>query len=260
MINGVSDLDVFYTCKEYGITLFRNEKLHAKCMIAENGDCILGSSNFTKRGMRNFDGANWEINTKVTQVDFKSRALIDTIILESDLIDEEWVKMVKIALDEMPSTSKEKLILPDFKDKSFLISALPMCNHPELLWEIYSEERIFHKAEMNAASHDIALYKLVSNFDSKKDFIKELKINFNSHPFISKLKEKIKAEKSMRYGSVLKWIINNCTQVPIPRSWELKHRLIVNILYDWICYFDDDFSWSRPGHSQVIFHKKESKR
>ena len=30
-------------------------------------------------------------------------------------------------------------------------------------------------------------------------FIKELKMNFNSHPFISKLKEKIKAEKGADY-------------------------------------------------------------
>ena len=42
LINGASDLEVYDVCKEYGIQLFRNKNIHAKCIVAKNGDCILG--------------------------------------------------------------------------------------------------------------------------------------------------------------------------------------------------------------------------
>jgi hypothetical protein len=86
----------------------------------------------------------------------------------------------------------------------------------------------------------------------------ELKDKFNSHPFIIALKEHIKSEptQSLRYGGVVDWVKNNTTTVPTPRSWELKQDQIVNILYTWICDFDEDYTWDRPNHSQVIYYIK----
>ena len=83
-----------------------------------------------------------------------------------------------------------------------------------------------------------------------------LKENFNTHLFIIKLKEVIKSDtrQSLSYGSVVRWIQDNTTTVPTPRSWELKQEQIVNILYEWICFFDTDYTWKRPSHSQVIYY------
>jgi len=64
----------------------------------------------------------------------------------------------------------------------------------------------------------------------------------------------IKNSSSCNYGMIVRWIQNNCTEVPIPRSWELKRALVVNILYEWICYFNDDFRYVRkyPNGSDII--------
>jgi hypothetical protein len=61
--------------------------------------------------------------------------------------------------------------------------------------------------------------------------------------------------KSIRYGGVVEWIQKTTTTVPTPRSWEIKREQIVNILYTWICEFDENFTWNVPGsRSEVIYY------
>ena len=55
----------------------------------------------------------------------------------------------------------------------------------------------------------------------------------------------------MRFGAVRRWFSENTTTVPTPTTWDLTEN--VQILYNWICYFDSDYIWERPGgYSQVI--------
>ena len=59
----------------------------------------------------------------------------------------------------------------------------------------------------------------------------------------------------MQFGAVRRWFSDNTTTVPTPRSYELSDYIV--ILYTWICYFDDDFTWDVPGaRSEVIYYKK----
>jgi len=264
IIAGVSDLSIYELCKSFNITLFRNPQLHAKCFLAMNGDCLVGSANVTSKGLKNEDGSNWELNTNVDKIGFKSRAILDAIVNDSVLVTEDWVDMANslLPLDYDQSNLGNDLKAHFSKRglaESFLISALPMSHHPELLWELYTGERILANAEMNAAAHDIALYSLFGDYECAEHFLKILGGMFNSHPFISKLLDWLKDNGSTNYGRVVRWIQNNCTQVPIPRSWDLKQRQVVNILFDWICYFDEAFTWSRPNHSQVIFYNSQDK-
>jgi hypothetical protein len=58
----------------------------------------------------------------------------------------------------------------------------------------------------------------------------------------------------MNFGAVRLWFAENTTTVPTPRPFELSEY--IQVLYTWICYFDDEFSWSVPGgHSQVIQYR-----
>jgi hypothetical protein len=59
----------------------------------------------------------------------------------------------------------------------------------------------------------------------------------------------------LRYGGVVEWIKNNTTTVPTPMSWEIKKEQIVNNLYEWICEFDEEFTWNTPNHTQVIYFR-----
>ena len=59
----------------------------------------------------------------------------------------------------------------------------------------------------------------------------------------------------MQFGAVRKWFSINTTTVPTPRGFELNSY--VKVLYEWICYFDKDYSWNVPGErSEVIYYKK----
>lgn len=253
LIKGISDLDVYKTCRQNNITLYRNTSLHAKCIVNEKGDCILGSSNYTNKGMLKSEASNWEINTKVQQIDFDSRVLLQRILLESNLVTEEWVKEVEELIKDYDK-NEETIELPSAENIDFLISSLPMCSHPEVLWEIIYQDKVVPFEELSSASHDLALYQLVEAYNTKEDFLEELKLNFNSHPFISKLIHYIKENNSCRYGQIVNWIKDNCTEVPAPRSWQLKEKQIVNILYEWICYLNDDLNYVRkyPNGSDII--------
>jgi hypothetical protein len=111
--------------------------------------------------------------------------------------------------------------------------------------------------ERKCLAHDIATFGLDLSLSSV-DFYDKLRETFNRHPFVLALKEQVKKDrrKSLSYGAVVDWIKKNTTTVPTPISLELKENQVVNILYNWICYFDQDFTVERPGHSEVLFYRK----
>ena len=46
---GASDLELFRYCKEHQIALYRNTRIHLKCLINEKDQVLLGSANITGR-------------------------------------------------------------------------------------------------------------------------------------------------------------------------------------------------------------------
>jgi hypothetical protein len=130
-----------------------------------------------------------------------------------------------------------------------------MSKSPDDFYEVAIHSEDFDFLEQNCAAHDVAIFD-IEPFQEYSLFKLKLKDKFNSHPFIIDLKKHIKMQptQSLRYGGVVEWIQENTTTVPTPRRWELKQEQIVNILYAWICEFDDNFSWDTPNHSQVIFY------
>jgi hypothetical protein len=83
----------------------------------------------------------------------------------------------------------------------------------------------------------------------------DLNRKFNQHPFIIKFKNFIDKKESMRYGGVVEWIRKNTTEVPIPRSFELKRDGVVNILYRWITELDGNYEVFRPNYTEVLRRK-----
>jgi len=160
--------------------------LHAKCIVAKNGDFILGSANFTSRGMRNKENSTWEIIYSIKQIDLESRILLDKIKLDAYIVTEEWVNQLD-DLNNAKGIKKEdiNLIAPPFLDKDFLITSLPMCSDPVLLYEVYSKQREVNQEEMKAVSYDLANYELLDNHRDIESFMDELEQSLKSHPFIT---------------------------------------------------------------------------
>ena len=261
ILSGVCDFEeLYYYCSNNGISLYRNPEIHLKAILNEKDQIAFGSSNVTNMGMgeTNF---NLELSGIQNDISLEDLAYLKRIINMSRLVNDDYFHQLKEKIDKKkeeyvkPPKVEEIEIKDDSKDH-FLLSALPMTENPEKLFDICNTEdkSIYSREYLNCAAHDLANYSIQSDL-IESEFYSDLKYAFNTHPFIVALKKVIRQEQSIRYGGVVEWIGANTTTVPTPRNWELKEVQIVNILYDWICYFDLDYCWDTPNHSQVIYHR-----
>ena len=228
-----------------------------KAFWNNNNSVLFGSANVTKNGIG--EGGNLELNGIQEHLSISDITYFNQILEASTYVTDELFNEIKQKVDEY----KDKVVrIPDFPNRKavadfFLLSQLPMSLNVSDLYNTYVNSDSLSEEDLNCLIHDLVLYKTSNNL-SEEIFFSTLKENFNTHPFIIKLKEVIKsdARHSLGYGSVVRWIQDNTTTVPTPRSWELKEEQIVNILYEWICFFDKDYVVEVPGRrSEVIFYR-----
>ncbi|MGO2103503.1 MAG: hypothetical protein ACTH3E_10705 [Psychroflexus halocasei] len=255
---GVSDPELFHYCKENKITLYRNTRIHLKAFWNNDESVLFGSANVTNKGLGEKNNYNFELNGLQNNCSFEDLLYLNKILSSSEYVTDSLfnVIMKKVNSVELPTIKYPHLDSVKSEEDFFLMSQLPMTDSIERIYNCYSGHIKSIEAEIKFIAHDLALYNIEGGL-TKTEFYSTLTENFNNHPFILKLKEKIinTNRQSLNYGGVVKWIQENTTTVPIPRSWEIKKHTIVNILYSWICELDQHFSWSIPGaKSQVIFY------
>lgn len=258
LVHGISDIDLYQYCKESKIQLFRNTRIHLKAAWNFNDKVMYGSANYTNRGIREKGNYNYELSGEKVDISLSDKIYLNNIIASSILIDDEYYEKLKKLVDSIKPAKIEYPALEEnnVERNSFLLSELPMSLSPDDLYDVAIRSEDYNDLEINCAAHDIALYQ-IDPFQEYHAFKLQLKDKFNSHPFIVALKNYIKTQdsKSLRYGSVVDWIHRNTTTIPTPRNWEIKREQIVNILYIWICFFDDDYTWNVPGNrSEVVFY------
>lgn len=262
---GASDIELFEYCSKNNIALFRNTRIHLKCLLNEKDQVFSGSANISARGIGEKDDFfNYELNSISDKIEFVDNVYLDRIISESELVTNELYNKIKSILDSLEKFEKQDkqykeldVISKKSKDDYFLISELPTFNEIDQLYDKALNINIICDIDRKCISHDIATYGVDLEM-SRSDFYDKLKNTINSHPFILALKnEIIKSQRqSMNYGSVVRWITKNTTTVPTPISWELKKKQVVNTLYKWICFFDEKFTVERPRHSEIIFFRE----
>ena len=262
---GSSDLDLYKYCTENNIALFRNTRIHLKCLLNEKNQVFSGSANISARGIGEKEGFfNYELNSINDKIEFIDTIYLDKIISDSELVTDELYNKLKSVVDSLEKFEKQDEQYKELdinsekkEDDYFLISKLPTYNQIDQLYDKAMNIDSISDIDRKCISHDIATYRVDLEI-SKKGFYDELKNTFNSHPFVLALKNKIinSQRQSMNYGSVVRWITENTTTVPAPISWELKKKQVVNTLYKWICYFDINFTVERPRHSEIIFYQK----
>ncbi|MEP2688868.1 hypothetical protein [Maribacter dokdonensis] len=262
LYNGISDLELYNYCRINNIILYRNTRLHMKAFWNHEDKLVYGSANVTGKGVGEKGNYNYELNGIEKNLSFEDRIYLNNIIASSQYVTDNLYEKLKNLIEsiELPIVKYPELLLEKNEDDKYLMSQLPMSASPNNLYEVSAHSIEFHSIQKNCAAHDIALYE-INPFQEYLNFKSELKEKFNNQPFIRALKDFIinQESKSLRYGGVVNWIQKNTTTVPIPRRWDLKKQQIVNILYEWICEFDSDFTWDTPNHSQVIYYKQNTK-
>jgi hypothetical protein len=254
---GVSDLNLFDYCKENNIALYRNTRIHLKVLWNHKSDMIFGSANITNRGVGELGEYNYELAGAYTFNNIDTHNYLNKIIFDSEYVDQSLfdelnslVLMTELPVLNYPILDTEKK-LGDF----FLISQLPMTESPSILFENMNDLSDLNEDELRTISHDMVLFNLKSEV-SEAEFYVHLSSQFNNHPFVIKFKDFVKSRPncSIHYGGCVNWIQENTTTVPTPRSWEMKKQFIINNLYNWVCFFDLEFSFEVPigGHSQIL--------
>lgn len=265
ILTGASDLEVYQVCKERGISLYMNQRIHLKLFTADFDSAISGSANISERAIsENSNNYNYEICTFTEKLSRFDRIYLASIIQESTLVTDELYKDIQLQLDNQDIGEAEFFDVPSTSSKTddFLISKLPMTDSPKRLWEIHSDKALpNNQQEENCVCHDIALYNLKDLDKNMDDWLLALKHNFFKSAFISEFLAQIdssneyrrgRLREGLRFGAVRRWFADNTTTVPSPRPFELTQN--VQILYHWIVDLSDGaYEVNIPGaHSQVI--------
>mgnify|MGYP006428402825 CR=1 FL=1 len=259
---GASDIELYEYCNENNITLYRNTRIHLKAIWNNYNSVLFGSANVTGNGIGEVGNYNFELNVVTKNISLEDKLYFRNIINKSELVDSvlyEKLKNLKEICEKQIVKSPEIETKPKHNDK-FLLSQLPMSSSPTSMLNNFFDGQNLSEIDEQCLIQDLSTYEINISLN-KEEMSNQLEANFNKHPFIIALKEYIKTSKrqSSNYGSIVRWIQNNTTTVPTPRSWELKKEKIVNILYEWICYFDNNYLWERPYHTQVIYFNKNKK-
>lgn len=264
---GSSDLDIYQICKDKGIALYMNNRIHLKLYTENFKDAFLGSANISARAISDNDNNfNYEVCAYVECISRNDRVYLHNIIKECVLITDDIYEIIKSQIPEVAIESKEMIFNfpPDIDNVSdFLITKLPMIDSPLLLWELYSGTTLVVNLEQeNCLCHDLALYGIDKAGYTNEEFIRKLTDSFFKLAFVRAFLKEIDGAVSMNdygenrnglsFGRVRRWFAENTTTAPSPRPFELTQN--VQILYVWIEYLSNGkYEVSVPGqHSQVI--------
>jgi hypothetical protein len=250
---GISDISVYSLCKEKNIILLINNRIHLKAYTVNDFDsCIVTSSNVSARGLALKKNYNYELGALIEELNIDDKIYFDTIIEESDEVTQSYYDQVK---EQSAKLVLEKDMFEYFNikkepsDNDFLITALPMSDNIDVLFNVYNGNKNFEDDILRSTEHDIRLYKIPSN-KQEKEFRKKLKLNYFNHPFIKKF---IEFNGDGKYfGELTQWIHDNCTTVPAPRRFKIKEAL-QRIYKFTVALSDGDYLIDVPkSYSEVL--------
>ena len=235
LISGSSELELYQFCKKNNVTLYIHNKIHLKVYSVNLESAIVTSGNISQNGL--MQGGNYEAGVLVDKLEISDRLYLEKIKKEATFVDD---KIYQIYSDEYDKCQKQAPDKIDFEDPKiiaqkdyFLKSALPMTRNLDDLIQGYININLNLEPSNNSETtacvyHDLANYSIKIGL-SEEEFLEKLRIQFFAHPFIVKIDEFINPEAY--FGRIKEWIHGNCTDVPLPRRWELTEN--VQTLYDW---------------------------
>lgn len=266
LVSGISDISLYDFCRDRGIYLFLNQRLHLKSYLADYQRLLTGSANLTGAGLGLHAKSNFETLVDLSEADptylvFLAKVKKEAILVNTSIVQmfEEQLSLASSRTTPMindlakaQSTLDQTLLM----QKHFLISALPMSRSIEQLYDVVSGKK-FDDFEIEAsAQHDIANYDLGERtYADIADFKDALRGKFFAHPFITALCDFI--SESRRFGAIKEWVQQNCTDVPVPSRRDLTGN--VQVLYNWLVDLGTDrYEVTRPNYSEIISPRKKN--
>lgn len=254
LIKGVSDIEVYETCKDNNIDFYINNRIHLKATIKDKRFVFHSSANITNKGLNLNDAIphNYELSTILNINSANDLVLFEQIVQDSIFVTDDIYEQMKKYLDNIDYEVNEKDPYPIFeRRKKFYISQLPMSHDIDILFKIYSDQSTYQSdLEKSCAIHDLSIYSIKTGLNFH-EFKSSLASVFFSHPFIQELQNEVQIEGFLYFGRVKEWLQTNCEDVPVPRRRELTS--VTQILYHWFEILGEGrYVIDRPNHSQRI--------
>ncbi len=254
VISGVSDINIYKFLKNNNIKLYINQNIHIKLLVFRNNLGFLMTGNITNRGIgiSNINNVEGGIVTELNKDDW-SRIL--NIINESIEVDDYLYCIYKEYLKENKNLIDLKLPIINIKypiNKEFSIFNLPVLSSPEEMYMLYkSINEIINIDKYRMLLHDMTIFNIDFNL-SKNVFFACLNKAFINYPFIKAIIEFLKRKNEpIRFGSLKKWLQDNCSDKPVPYMYELTNN--AQVLYKWLSFFYfNNIKITRPRYSQLI--------
>lgn len=253
---GVSDPEVFETCREYGYTLKIHSRLHAKVYSWDLDDALVGSANVTASGMGLNDSPNAEVLVGPIQLPLPIQIKLRKVEKEAQLVTaEDYEKAVE-------QRDRSEVEISDYDDveigmnPEFLTSQLPMTEEPDLLINVLSDDHPHALDDLSpevrwCVLHDIATYDLDDLKDKSGEQVRrDLRNRFIGHPFVSMIVENM--DPCIHFGEMKVLVQDRCADVPTPSRRELTGN--VQVLYSWFPKISPErFQHDVPGtHSERL--------
>ncbi len=258
IIQGASELEIYPYLKSKGIALYRNSRLHLKAYVDEYKKCFITSANISSRALNlpPYSNYNYEIGTIIEELEFGDRLYFQKIEIDSILITDSIFKQFSEQLEQMKKNISQDIEY-NFKietsETEFLISSLPMTYSAKRLFEIYFEVANYNETELNCFLHDLAIYNIPLGL-TPIELKQKLTTEFFSHKFISAFLTNLESTGEIYFGTAKEWIHKNCTDVPLPRKFEITTN--IQILYSWIVNLDSEkYAIDQPNFSQRLYIK-----
>jgi hypothetical protein len=256
LLQGSSELELYPFCKKNNIALYYHDKIHLKVYSINLDSAIIGSGNISERGLnpdKNFKG-NYEIATFVDQLSIEDKLYLEKIQDEAMEVNDELYMQWKEWYDKHPKPEKTKiekirLILKD----DFSINELPWTEKISGLIQGYDKKSKGLESSENSnttrcINRDLKNYEIELGL-SEEEFLKKLKKQFWTHPYIEKIKQIIKEEQNRPQFFVIKERIHECCSDD-PKPHLDKFVEVTKIIFNWFVELGD----KEYGEYEIFTH------
>jgi len=243
LISGSSELELFEFTQREKIDLYIHNKIHLKVYSINLETAIASSGNISQRGL--LPNGNYEFGVFVEKLSTHDRMYLEKIRNEAIFVNEEVYQKYLKDYEKCKKAAPPRIEFEDpvitLKKDYFLKSALPMTENIQDLVEGYQKINSNNNPSENpeitsCIYHDLANYEIEIGL-SRKEFLHKLKKQFFSHPFICLIDRFLVDSDRPQFGVIRDFVRNNCTDVPLPRPFELNKN--INVIYDWFVFLGD---------------------
>lgn len=245
---GVSDVEIYECCKQRGIRLLINNRIHLKLWVIDSEIILVTSANITDSAVGYSAAPNHEVLTEITAEAVDRKAVSEILEASTPLTEDVYEKSVELLKAvEIPEIDEVELVESDILLMN-LVETLPITTDPSSLYAAYSSGRDY----TDEVLHDLEHLKIPPGL-SRDRFIAAVEKAYFRLPIVMKVCENL-AISPMFFGEMKAFLQEINDSDPKPTRRELTP--ITQNLYRWLCKLKpEQFVIDQPNYSERITFK-----